>query len=248
MKFAEMSGYMALIALAAVCLFVAPAMSMPMENSGREGHCGMFPQMSNLTEEQMGNMTLGELKEIQKQAWNNTTACLAKEPGQNCSRWGKNANESLGMNGMGMEKMGMGDNQMRGGPMRDEPMNDGLMNERMNERSGHMNAMHGQNDNVSQCDKASQGMAKATPIMLLMDDLTVEKLGNMTINQIKDLSEKKMQELDNMTLNQIKQLQEKNVQDKDNLTLSQLKEENKNMRQIARILGWAGSGCHLRNW
>ena len=84
--------------------------------------------------------------------------------------------------------MGMGDNQMRDGPM------DGM--------SGRMGgAMHGQDDNSGRCDKASQGMRGASPIMLLIDDLTVEDLGNMTVNQIKDLSEKKMQELDNMTLN-----------------------------------------------
>ena len=82
--------------------------------------------------------------------------------------------------------------------------------------------------------------------MLLIDDLTVEDLGNMTVNQIKDLSEKKMQELDNMTLNQITLLQEKKVQERDNMTLNQLKEENKNMRQMAQILGVAGFGRHSK--
>ena len=82
--------------------------------------------------------------------------------------------------------------------------------------------------------------------MLLIDDLTVEDLGNMTVNQIKALSEKKMQELDNMTLNQIKQLQDKKVQERDNLTLNQLKEENKNMRQMAEILEGLGFGRHIK--
>jgi hypothetical protein len=96
MKFMKMSGKIALIALAAVCLFAAPALSMPMDNgSGRLGHGGMFAPMNNLTAEEMGNMTLGEMKEMQRQAWNNTTACQAKEPGQNCSQWGRNANASL---------------------------------------------------------------------------------------------------------------------------------------------------------
>ena len=76
-----------------------------------------LPLMNNLTAEEMGNMTLGELKEMQQPAWNNTTACPAKEPGRNCSQWGRNANESLGMKGKGMGEMGMGDNQMRDGPM-----------------------------------------------------------------------------------------------------------------------------------
>jgi hypothetical protein len=215
MKFTEIPGKIALIALAAVCLLAVPALSMPMDNAlGRQGHDGMFAPMNNLTAEEMGNMTLGELKEMQHQAWNNTTACSAKEPGNNCSQWGRNANESLGMKGKGMGEMGMG------------------------------GAMCGRNDKSGGRDKAPQGMRGASPIMLLIDDLTVEDLGNMTVNQIKDLSEKKMQELDNMTLAQVKLLQDKKVQERDNMTLNQLKEENKNMRQIAEILEVFDSGRH----
>jgi hypothetical protein len=235
MKFTEISGKIALIALAAVCLLAVPALSMPMDNCpGRQGHGGMFAPMNNLTAEEMGNMTLGELKEMRHQAWNNTTACSAKEAGRNCSQWGRNANESLGMKGKGMGEMGMGmgDNKMRDGPM------DGM--------SGRMGAMHGQDDKSGRCDKASMGMRGASPIMLLIDDLTVEDLGNMTVNQIKDLSEKKMQELDNMTLAEVKLLQDKKVQERDNMTLNQLKEENKNMRQIAEILEGLGSKRHSK--
>jgi hypothetical protein len=127
----------------------------------------------------------------------------------------------------------MGDNQMRDGPM------DGM--------SGRMGgAMHGQDDKCGGCDKASMGMRGASPIMLLIDDLTVDDLGNMTVNQIKDLSEKKMQELDNMTLAEVKLLQDKKVQERDNMTLNQLKEENKNMRQIAEILEGLGSKRHSK--
>jgi hypothetical protein len=201
MDFMKMSGKIALIALAAVCLFAAPVLSMQMDRHG-----GMFPQMNNLTAEEMGNMTLGELKETQRQAWNNTTACHAKEPGQNYSQLGK------------MDEM----------------------------KSGRKGAFPDQNDNGNRCDRAPQGMARASPVLLLMDDLTVEDLGNMTVNQIKALVEKKMQELDSMTLNQMRQLQEKKAQDRDNLTLNQLKEENKNMRQIAGILEWAGSESHIK--
>lgn len=211
MKITENSGKIALIALAAVCLFAAPALSMPDSCQGRMGHGGMFPMINNLTAEEMGNMTLGELKEMQRQAWNNTTACLAKEPGQNCSQMGRDANSPLGMKEKSMGEMGRHDDQMKGGFMA--------------KMSGRNGAFPGK-------------------ILLLMDDLTVEDLGNMTINQIKDLSEKKMQELDNMTLNQIKQLQENKMQERNNLTLNQLKEENKNMWQMARMLGGIGSACH----
>ena len=234
MKLTEISGKIALIALAAVCLSAAPALCMPMDNGpGRQGHDGIFAPMNNLTAEEMGNMTLGELKEMQHQAWNNTTACQG-EPGRNCSQWARNANESLGMKGKGMGEMGMGmgmgDNQMRDGPK------DGM--------SGRMGgAMCGQDDR-GRHDKASMGMRGSSPIMLLVDDLTVDDLGNMTINQIKDLSEKKMQEMENMTLNEVKQLQDKKAAEKDNMTLNQLKEENKNMRQIAEILNVLGCKRH----
>lgn len=216
MKFTEIPGKIALIALAAVCLLAAPALCMPMDNGpGRQGHDGMFAPMNNLTAEEMGNMTLGELKEMQHQAWNKT-------------------NESLGMKGKDMGEMGMGmgmgDNQMRDGPK------DGM--------AGRMGgAMCGQDDRGRR-DKASMGMRGASPIMLLVDDLTVDDLGNMTINQIKDLSEKKMQEMENMTLNEVKQLQDKKAAERDNMTLSQLKEENMNMRQIAEILNVLGCKRH----
>ena len=234
MKFTEIPGKIALIALAAVCLLAVPALSVPMDNApGRQGHDGMFAPMNNLTAEELANMTLGELKEMRHQARNNTTACQAKEPGNKCSQWGKNANEYLAMKGKGMGEMGMGDNRKRDGPK------DG-MSKRM------CGAMCGQNDKNGGCDKALQGMRGASPIMLLIDDLTVDDLGNMTVNQIKDLSEKKMQEMENMTLNQIKQLQDQKAAKRDNLTLNQLKEENKNMRQMAKIFGWAGFGRHIK--
>ena len=191
MKFAKISGKIALIALAAVCLSAAPALCMPMDDGpGRQGQCIMFAPTNNLTAEEMGNMTLGELKEMRLQARNNTTACLAAETGRGCSQLGRNGNASLGRNG--------------------------------------------------------KGMRGASPVMLLIDDLTVEDLGNMTVNQINALSDKKMAELDNMTLAEIKLLQDKKVQERNNLTLNQLKEEKKNMRQMARILEGLGFGRHVK--
>src|SRR5512136_1563434 len=77
MKLVKISGKIALIALAAVCLLAAPALCMPMDDGpGRQGGCGMFAPLNNLTVEEMGNMTLGELKEMHRQAMNNTTACM----------------------------------------------------------------------------------------------------------------------------------------------------------------------------
>ena len=63
-------------------------------------------------------------------------------------------------------------------------------------------------------------------ISLLMDDLKVDKLNNMTLNQIEDLKQQKMEELNNMTLNQIKELQESKIQEQNNMTLSELRAKN----------------------
>jgi len=212
MKFAKISERIALIALAACCLLAAPALCMSVDGGpGRQGQCVTFAPMNNLTAEEMGNMTLGELKEMRLQARNNTAACLAGETGRGCSQWEKNGNDSPGMKGMSMEPV-----------------------------------MRGHDDNGGRLDKAPQGMRRTSPIMLLIDDLTVEDLGNMTVNQIKALSDKKMAELDNMTLAEIKLLQEKRVKVRNNLTLNQLKEENKNMRQMARILEGLGFERHIK--
>jgi hypothetical protein len=182
----KISGNIALIALAACCLLAVPSLGTPMDGCpGRQGQCVMFAPLNNLTAEEMGNMTLGELKEMRLAARNNTTACLATETGRCCGQWEKNSNES-------------------------------------------------------------QGMRRASPITLLIDDLTVEDLGNMTVNQIKALSDKKMAELDNMTLAEIKLLQDKKVQERNNLTLNQLKEENKNLWQMAQILEGLGLGRHIK--
>ncbi|MDQ1261709.1 MAG: hypothetical protein QG575_890 [Euryarchaeota archaeon] len=190
-----------MIALAAVCFLAAPAFCMPIDDGpGRQGHGAMFDPMNNLTAEELGNMTLGELKEMHHQARNNTTACLAAETGRNCSQW----------------EMGMGP------------------------------VMRGQDDDRGRFGEASRGMRGASPIMLLIDDLTVEDLGNMTVNQIKALSDKKMAELDNMTLAEIKLLQDKKAAERDNMTLNQLKQENKNMRQMAKILEVLGFGRHVK--
>jgi len=221
MKFREISGKIALIALAA-CLLAVPALSMPMDNGpGRQGHGAMFAPMNNLTAEELDSMTLGELKEMRQMSRNNTTACNANEFGQNG-----------GMDGKGMKEMGRAGNQKMAG------QNDGMPD--------HKGAFSGKDDNCGRFDKDSRGMARASPIMLIMDDLTVEDLSNMTVSEIKALSEKKMQELDNMTLAQIKQLQDDKAATRDNMTLNQLKEENKNMRQMAKILGGLDAGRHMK--
>src|SRR5512137_1894755 len=112
MKYTDISGKAALIALAAVCLLAAPALSMPMgDNCCRSGHGGMFDMKNNLTPEEMDNMTLGELKEMQRQSWNESGSCPAMGEGQNCTREGGNGEAPCQRNGqmMGGQMNGMDD-------------------------------------------------------------------------------------------------------------------------------------------
>lgn len=74
--------------------------------------------------------------------------------------------------------------------------------------------------------------------LLLMDDVTVEDLGDMTLNQILDLNEKKMQELDNMTLNQIRDLWQKKAEAQNDMTISELINESRDMQAKEGILSW----------
>jgi hypothetical protein len=73
-------------------------------------------------------------------------------------------------------------------------------------------------------------------LLMQMDNLTVDKLNNMTLNQIKDLQQKKMQELGNMTLNQIKELNQKEMQARNNMTLNELRAKEGNMPGMGRFM------------
>jgi len=59
-----------LITLALACLLAVPAFAMPM--AGDAGRAGMFGQL-NLTDEEMADMTLAELKEMAEDAKTNAT-------------------------------------------------------------------------------------------------------------------------------------------------------------------------------
>ncbi len=76
-----------------------------------------------------------------------------------------------------------------------------------------------------------------------MDNLTVDELNNMTLNQIKDLQQKKMQELGNMTLNQIREMNQKQMQAQNNMTLNELMAKQGNMPGMPGMGGFMDGGC-----
>ncbi len=204
MKLIGMKSKIALISMAVVCLLMAPAFSAPWGNgAAKDKQNGKVCSMANMTPEQMGNMTLGELKEMRQQAWGNSTTCTAGKAGQNCSQMG-NHTRAYG--------------EMRGNAGKNEAI---MARDFDGSRSYGPN--HGQD-------------AHGFQLLMRMDNLTVDELNNMTLNQIKDLQQKKMQELGNMTLNQIRELNQKEMQAQNNMTLNELLAKEGNMPGMGRFM------------
>ena len=227
MKKTRISGKVALIALAAVCLLAAPALSMPMgDGSCRPGHGAIFDLKNNLTPEEMDNMTLGELREMKMEAMNQSQFCPAGD--RNCSQNCRGANGQMGGNGP--------NGKMMGGNGPNGQMGENGPNSKMIGRDG---TQSGRCQGAGPDDGMGRNMMRGNPAGLLMEDLNVEDLSNMTVAQIRDLIQTKMLELDNMTLSQIKQLKLERMQKRENMTLSELKEENGKRQEMAGILGLA---------
>lgn len=236
MKSTMILGNLAMVALAAACLLAAPALSAPCGDGSRHfGQGAMFDLKNNLTPEEMDNMTLGELKEMRTESMNQSQFCPAGDG--NCSQSCRGANGQM-MGGNGPDgKMG------RNGP--DGMMSGNGPNCQMggNEADGQMMGRDG--DQPGRCqgagpdDGMGRNMFRGNPAALLMEDMDVEDLSNMTVSQVRDLIQTKMQELDNMTLSQIKQLKLERMQKMENMTLSEMKEENGKRQEMAGILGLA---------
>jgi hypothetical protein len=233
MIFAQIRSKLALVLLVAVCLLAVPALSIPVDDN-RDWHChgSMFAMKNNLTLEELDNMTIGELKEMQTQARNDTAACNASAMG-NGMRGGSN-----------------GEAAMREGPREYGNGGEGSMGPQFGRDGEGCNgsankcAFQGLGSN-SRCGKASQCMPEISPV-LLMDDMTVADLENMTLNEIRALAQEKTQELNNMTQSEVDLLVQTRLSKSDNMTLSMFKEDARNMRQMARILEWASSEHHFR--
>ncbi len=204
MKLIGMKFKITLIAMAVVCLLMAPAFSVPSDRAAaKDKQDGKLYSMENITPEQMGNMTLGEIREMRQQAWGNSTGCTAGKAGQNCSQ--------------------MGNHTMAYGKMRGNAGKNSANNFRDFDGSRSFRPNNGPDVHGFQ-------------LLMRMDNLTVDKLNNMTLNQIKDLQQKKMQELGNMTLNQIRELNQKEMQSQNNMTLNELRAKEGNMPGMGRFM------------
>ncbi|MGD9911225.1 hypothetical protein [Methanothrix sp.] len=75
---------------------------------------------------------------------------------------------------------------------------------------------------VGPCD-ADICMKGLGGMWLLMDDITQEDLENMTLAEIRELRESKRAELENMTLAEIRELKEKRLAEMENTTLAEMR-------------------------
>jgi hypothetical protein len=188
MKLNELNWRMALIALAASCLLISGALSMPMDRGmGMHARGMMISAPLNVTSEELGNMTLGEIKELEKSALNSSLE----------------------------EKMPFcGRRHARGGEWMD---------------------FRGASP-AGSCGFGISGCG-FTPISL-MDDVTSEELGEMSLNQILDLYDQKTKELENMTLNEIRDQWKTKVEAQNNMTINELVDEAKDMQAKEGIINW----------
>jgi hypothetical protein len=78
------------------------------------------------------------------------------------------------------------------------------------------------------------------PVFLLMDGISEEDLNNMTLSEIRDLGEQKMQELENMTLSEIEELWQQKVEERNNTTLVDMRAQGANCSGMAGpMMGFA---------
>ena len=194
----------AMVMLAAVCLVVAPAMSMPWENGYTKSEgCRLLLLADDLTKDKLNNMTPAEIKALEKkemQKLDNMTLGEIKKLKQ--QKWQE-------LNNTNMSKIAdQGMVQERG---------------RFQKGCGLRTSARGYSGQSLASLKRRDAMAEEPLLVLVVDDVTREKLNNMTLIQIKNLKQKKIQELENMTLGQIKQLAQKKAQERDNMTLAELK-------------------------
>jgi hypothetical protein len=161
---------------------------MPMDRGiGMHARGMMISAPLNVTSEELGNMTLGEIKELEKSALNSSL----EEEMPFCGR--------------------------------------------MNARGGEWMDFRGASP-AGSCGFGIFGYG-FTPISL-MDDVTSEELGEMSLNQILDLYDQKTNELENMTLNEIRDQWKTKVEAQNNMTINELVDEAKDMQAKEGIINW----------
>lgn len=212
--------------LAAICLLATPALSHPWVG-GAAGvrHGGYLLIEDNISEEELNNMTLAEIKALKQQKiealWNMTPAEIQDLRAQKR---------------LALENMTLAEIQKQKDRQDRDPIgqNRGGHRESGREVDGYSGAF-GRGAGPKFCEgQAGCLMGGFAGLhggmwMLLVDGATKNNLQNMTLAQIDRLRQQKMQELENMTLSEIHDLKVKKWQEMQNMTLAEIKEQRLQM-------------------
>jgi hypothetical protein len=215
----------AILALAAICLLAIPALSNHWDR-GVAGihHGGWLLLADDITEEQLDNMTLAEiraLKQREMQELQNMTLAEIRD-----LREQKRSE---------LENMTLAEIQ--------EKKQDGVLR-------GQSRGSHGLAGNLggfgpaaepefvygqAGCQMSGFAGSHGGMWMLLVDDATRNDLENMTLAQIDELRQQNVQELENMTLSEIRDLREQKMPEFENMTLAEFKEQRPQMNGHAGL-------------
>ncbi len=211
-----------ILALAAICLMVAPALSSPWDKGSAGIHYGGWMLLAgDITAEELDSMTLAEIKDLKEQKvqeLQNMTPAEIRELREQKREQMKQKLENMTIS-----------------EIRDL---------RQNRAFGCQNGW-----GFGLAFEPGFGDGQAGMWMLLVDDATRDNLQNMTLDEIEELKQQKMSELEDMTLAEIKELRAQKMQELESMTLAELKEQRSQMGR------WGGPfmgprcamGCGFRN-
>jgi len=239
-----------LIALAAVCLLVAPAFSMPCPD-GRGNKDGYGDPWADLTDEEMESMTLADLREMredQKDQRPMNDGQMNKRPmNKGPMDNGQMGEHSGGMCGLflmdlsaeDLEDMTLAEiKELREEKIAElESMTlaeiEVLREERREEKKAEMENMTLAEIKEMREDR-NRPVGKVNCVLLM--DLSAEELESMTLAEIGELSEERRAEMENMTLAEIEKFREEKKAEMENMTLAELKEK----MELCRMIGCGG--------
>ena len=194
-----------LMALTVACLLVAPAFSMPSERGALNTYRGWAFSSADLTEEELVNMTIGELK------------ALKQEQREECE------NMTLGE---------LSEYRQTLREEREEERNNMTLGELMQQRQKESRITKGDGMNFNRAKEPIMGPGRAErPAMFLemllfsQMDLTEEDLDNMTIGELREYKLELREKFENMTVGELEELKLEEREKLENMTIGELREE-----------------------
>lgn len=211
-----------ILALAAICLLAVLAVPA-LSNSWDRGavgihHGGWLLLADDVTKEDLNNMTLAEIKDLKQQKMQELQNMTPAEI-QDLREQKRQELENMTLS----EIQDMRQNRAQRGR--------GMVGQRMAGYFGGFGPAVGSEFCYGQTGCRMGGFAglHGSMWMLLVDDATRDNLQNMTLSEIGELRQQKIEELENMTLAEIQDLREQKIQELQSMTLAELKEQRPQM-------------------